>query len=138
MTPLTFGDVVAGIGKRGAMPTVKNIMRWWATNAVDFPEHQIENGWDIPCCWGCGGEQYDLQRSHLVSHYLGGSAHPSNLVLLCKRCHAHMPDFVNGEREQAILWVRTRPDDIDYSALVYKKISQLPVTYVTEMLETLR
>lgn len=42
-------------------------------------------------CWRCGCER-KLQRCHIIPEPLGGKDEPSNLVLLCERCHIDAPN----------------------------------------------
>lgn len=42
-------------------------------------------------CWRCGCEA-NLERCHIIPEPLGGKDEPSNLVLLCKRCHIDAPN----------------------------------------------
>lgn len=42
-------------------------------------------------CWICGYKR-ELQRCHIVPEPLGGKDEPSNLVLLCKKCHIEAPN----------------------------------------------
>lgn len=50
-------------------------------------------------CWRCGCEK-NLERCHIVPASLGGKDEPSNLVLLCKRCHIDNPNITDPE----IMW----------------------------------
>ena len=50
-------------------------------------------------CWRCGYEK-NLERCHIIPDSLGGKDEPSNLVLLCKRCHAEGPNVADPE----IMW----------------------------------
>lgn len=50
-------------------------------------------------CWRCGCERH-LQRCHIIPHALGGKDEPSNIVLLCRRCHADGPNVTDPE----IMW----------------------------------
>lgn len=50
-------------------------------------------------CWRCGCKR-TLERCHIVPASLGGSAEPSNLVLLCHRCHLDNPNVADPE----IMW----------------------------------
>ena len=50
-------------------------------------------------CWRCGCEK-NLERCHIVPDSLGGEDAPSNIVLLCKRCHADGPNVSDPE----IMW----------------------------------
>jgi len=43
-------------------------------------------------CWRCG-YQKRLQRCHIIPDSLGGKDTPSNLVLLCERCHIDAPNI---------------------------------------------
>ena len=42
----------------------------------------------------------NLQRCHIIPNSLGGKDEASNLVLLCKRCHADGPNVEDPE----IMW----------------------------------
>lgn len=54
-------------------------------------------------CWRCGYEKR-LQRCHIIPDSLGGKDEPSNLVLLCERCHIDAP---NVESETFMWdWIR--------------------------------
>ena len=50
-------------------------------------------------CWRCGCKKH-LQRCHIIPDSIGGKDEPSNLVLLCKRCHADGPNVEDPE----IMW----------------------------------
>ena len=50
-------------------------------------------------CWRCGCE-YNLERCHIVPASLGGKDEPSNLDLLCHRCHLDNPNITDPE----IMW----------------------------------
>ena len=50
-------------------------------------------------CWQCGCKR-GLQRCHIVPHALGGEDAPSNLVLLCGRCHLDNPNVADTE----VMW----------------------------------
>lgn len=42
-------------------------------------------------CWRCGYKK-KLQKCHIIPDSLGGKDEPSNLVLLCSRCHIDAPN----------------------------------------------
>ncbi|ADY57466.1 HNH nuclease [Syntrophobotulus glycolicus DSM 8271] len=50
-------------------------------------------------CWRCGYEA-PLERCHIIPDSLGGEDTPSNLVLLCHRCHLENPNVTDPE----IMW----------------------------------
>jgi hypothetical protein len=55
-------------------------------------------------CWRCGYKSR-LQRCHIVPKSLGGPNHPSNLVLLCGRCHREAPNV--ADPRFMWIWMRT-------------------------------
>ncbi|MCW2994324.1 MAG: hypothetical protein JWQ18_1819 [Conexibacter sp.] len=74
-----------------------------------LPRNEAAN-WDLPACFACGFSGTDdddavaewklwnravLERCHLVPAALGGSDEPSNLVLLCRRCHQDAPNVAD-------------------------------------------
>ena len=64
---------------RGTMPSRKKILAYWSDKLWDAPT-------DTSMCWGCGF-QGEIERCHLVPHVETQNNDPSNLVLLCRRCH---------------------------------------------------
>src|SRR5438067_1118998 len=54
-------------------------------------------------CWRCGYKT-ELHRCHIISDSMNGADVPSNLVLLCLRCHREAPN-VNDPRFMW-LWIR--------------------------------
>lgn len=87
------------MSKREKMKTsVKGIVDYWSKYvdecglSVDWAEADHR-------CWRCGYED-NLQRCHIIPDALGGKDEPSNLVLLCERCHADGPNVEDPE----IMW----------------------------------
>jgi len=77
--------------KRPAIKTSKkDIVDYWVKYqdecglSVDWAEAKER-------CWRCGYET-NLQRCHIIPESLGGKDEPSNLVLLCSRCHIDAPN----------------------------------------------
>lgn len=64
--------------------------------AVDWAEAQER-------CWRCG-YQTRLQRCHIIPDSCGGSNEPSNLVLLCGRCHREAPNV----QDRRFMWIWMR------------------------------
>ena len=54
-------------------------------------------------CWRCGHKSH-LERCHIVPHSLGGLDSPSNLVLLCYRCHKEAPNVADPR----FMWIWMR------------------------------
>ncbi|WP_028829879.1 HNH endonuclease [Proteocatella sphenisci] len=50
-------------------------------------------------CWRCGYKN-TLEKCHIIPDSLGGKDEPSNLVLLCHRCHLENPNVTDPE----IMW----------------------------------
>ena len=87
------------IGKRPSIKTtVKEAIDYWCMHikecdlSVDWSEADTH-------CWRCGCEK-NLQRCHIIPYPLGGKDVPSNIVLLCSRCHAEGPNVTDSE----IMW----------------------------------
>ena len=81
-------------------------MKTTLEEAIDYwVKYQDESGLSVDWaeakerCWRCGCER-NLQRCHIVPHALGGKDEPSNIVLLCERCHADGPNVADPE----IMW----------------------------------
>lgn len=78
--------------------SIKEIVDYWDKHvyegdlSIDFSEANER-------CWRCGCKR-NLQRCHIIPHSLGGKDEPSNLVLLCKRCHLDNPNVADEE----IMW----------------------------------
>lgn len=68
----------------------KEIVEYWS-------KHQDECGLSVDWreaherCWRCGYKKR-LQKCHIIPDSLGGKDEPSNLVLLCARCHIDAPN----------------------------------------------
>lgn len=75
--------------------THAQIVEYWAARedesnlAVDWAD--AEN-----CCWLCGREK-NVQRCHIIPAARGGADEPSNLVLLCERCHKEAVNIIDSE-----------------------------------------
>ena len=54
-------------------------------------------------CWRCGYRSR-LERCHIIPHSLGGLDTPSNLVLLCCRCHREAPNVADPR----FMWIWLR------------------------------
>lgn len=50
-------------------------------------------------CWRCS-RKGRLERCHIIPRSLGGNDEPSNLVLLCPRCHLENPNV----KDPLIMW----------------------------------
>lgn len=63
------------------MPSKEAIACWWAINTHERIRATTSH------CWCCGYPQLRLERAHITPRCMGGSDEPSNLHLLCSRCH---------------------------------------------------
>jgi 5-methylcytosine-specific restriction endonuclease McrA len=100
------------------------IARYWlgtSTGLERLPDNCAIGGELEPCCFACGfdavrhdvsAEGWDgwetaaLDRCHLVPRTLGGDESPSNLVLLCRRCHRDAPNV--GHPTYMLRWIAER------------------------------
>lgn len=75
--------------------TIAEIVDYWSNKvyegnlSVDWSEAHER-------CWRCA-HKTRLERCHIIPHARGGDDTPSNLVLLCKRCHLENPNVVDPE-----------------------------------------
>lgn len=97
----------------------KNVQLGRKHGTTDIPYQEIVDYWKVredECgfgvdwseaherCWRCGYKSR-LHRCHIVPRSQGGPYDPSNLVLLCGRCHREGPN-INDPRFMW-LWLRT-------------------------------
>lgn len=74
---------------------------------------------NYPCCFACKGpfitrwDTSTLQKAHLIARVSGGSVDPSNLVLLCIRCHREAP-MIGTSVEFMKEWVQKRDSYASY------------------------
>ena len=67
------------------------------THLLEWEEREDESDLSVDwaeaeeICWRCGCKR-KLQRCHIIPDSLGGKDEPSNLVLLCERCHIDAPN----------------------------------------------
>ena len=78
------------------------IVKYWETRES---ESGLGVDWidAIQRCWRCANKS-KLERCHIVPKSLGGQDDPSNLVLLCGRCHREAPNSSDGK----MMWVWIR------------------------------
>ena len=78
--------------------SIQSAVEYWSRR---IDEDEISTDWREADthCWR-GGCQRNLERCHIVPHTLGGTDEPSNIVLLCKRCHREGPNVTDPE----IMW----------------------------------
>ena len=85
--------------KRDSIKTkIKDIVDYWFTR-VDECGLSVDASEAHERCWRCGCKK-NLERCHIIPASLGGKDEPSNLVLLCKRCHLENPNVNDPE----IMW----------------------------------
>ncbi len=60
-------------------------------------------------CWRCANEAR-LQRCHIIPNSLGGVDDPSNLVLLCCRCHKEAPNA----NDTNMMWDWIKSTKVEY------------------------
>lgn len=78
--------------------SIQSAVEYWSRR---IDEDEISTDWREADthCWRCGCQR-NLERCHIVPHTLGGTDEPSNIVLLCKRCHREGPNVTDPE----IMW----------------------------------
>lgn len=87
------------MSKRKAIKTsIDDIVNYWFRR-IDESDLSVDMADAHKRCWRWGYEK-NLQRCHIIPHSRGGKDEPSNLVLLCKRCHAEGQNVTDSE----IMW----------------------------------
>lgn len=102
-----------------SMPTVAQILRYWSGRHLPgtdcAPVLDIGEPSCFACSWYSTSESkpmaHGLERAHAMPKSIGGSNEPSNLALLCKRCHLDAPD--TADVAWFWQWVATHPHDGD-------------------------
>lgn len=85
--------------KKSSIKTTKeDIVDYWFSR-VNEAGLSVDASEALERCWRCGCE-YKLERCHIVPASLGGKDEPSNLVLLCRRCHLENPNISDPD----IMW----------------------------------
>ncbi|MGO5064617.1 MULTISPECIES: HNH endonuclease [unclassified Clostridium] len=84
--------------RKNIKTSIKEIVEYWFSR-VDECDLSVDASEAHERCWRCGCEK-SLQRCHIIPHSLGGEDKPSNLVLLCYRCHLENPNITDPE----IMW----------------------------------
>lgn len=78
--------------------TIQEAKNYWQ-QIVDECDLSVDWSEADTHCWRCGCKK-DLERCHIIPDSLEGKDEPSNIVLLCKRCHADGPNV----RDSEIMW----------------------------------
>jgi len=87
------------MGKRDNIKTtIRQAVDYWS-KIVDECDLSVDWAEADTHCWRCGCEK-NLERCHIILDSLGGEDSPSNIVLLCKRCHIDGPNVTDPE----IMW----------------------------------
>ena len=76
----------------------RDIINYWYSQ-YDESELSVDYAKAHKRCWRCG-EERSLEKCHIVPRALQGVDAPSNLVLLCKKCHLENPNVSDPE----IMW----------------------------------
>lgn len=84
--------------RKNIKTSIKEIIEYWFSR-VDECELSVDASEAHERCWRCGCEK-SLERCHIIPDSLGGEDKPSNLVLLCHRCHLENPNVMEPE----IMW----------------------------------
>lgn len=77
---------------------IPEIVNYWFSR-IDESDFSVDAAEAHERCWRCGCKRH-LERCHIVPDSLGGKDEPSNLVLLCARCHKENPNVGDPE----IMW----------------------------------
>lgn len=76
----------------------QDIVYYWYSR-INESDYSVDASDAHTRCWRCGYKT-KLERCHIIPRSLGGEDIPSNLVLLCSRCHIENPNIADPE----IMW----------------------------------
>lgn len=85
--------------KREKIKTTKQQIADYWFSLVDESDLSLDASEAQERCWRCGCEGR-LEKCHIMPYSRGGMDVPSNLVLLCSRCHIDNPNIADSE----IMW----------------------------------
>lgn len=112
------------------MTSRDSIRKHWQDWLIDNNKFAVIEQVYSSLCWGCG-QDFDLERAHIVPRVEGGSDAPDNLVMLCYICHK-VSELIDPA--DFLKWLRNRTLD-DYLRDVQSKESMrligLSVAYRT-------
>ena len=104
--------------------TVQESIDYWSRHvnecglSVDWSEAETH-------CWRCGCKR-NLELCHIVPHALGGKDEPSNIVLLCHRCHAEGPNVNDPE----IMWDWLKAYGVSYYGTFWKIVGMKEYRFI--------
>jgi hypothetical protein len=75
--------------------TAQEIVEYWGSR-IDESELSIDFAEAGERCWRCAYKS-KLHKCHVIPDSLGGEDTPSNLVLLCRRCHIEAPNIMDKD-----------------------------------------
>ncbi|MEG6523623.1 HNH endonuclease [Desulfotomaculum sp. 1211_IL3151] len=104
--------------KKGLRTSIEEIVDYWFS-IVDKCDLSVDAAEAYERCWRCGCEK-SLERCHIIPEPLGGGDKPSNLVLLCHRCHLENPNVSDPE----IMWDWLRADGTSFYDTFWTSVSK--------------
>jgi hypothetical protein len=75
--------------------SINEIVKYWEIR-IDESHLSIDFAEAAERCWRCAYKS-KLHRCHIIPDSLGGEDTPSNLILLCRRCHVETPNINDKE-----------------------------------------
>jgi len=97
-----MSNLLYGIENKSVKTTRESIKEYWENiiyegdTGIDWDEGLIR-------CWRCGDKHKtnSLHRCHIIPRHAGGKDEPSNLILLCGKCHIEAPDSCS---DPTVIW----------------------------------
>lgn len=114
------------------IPSIKEIINHWSDNGNKNELIGCKIDWNTIQCWACrenwDNSYNDWESAPLYKHYMippwkGGVNHPSNIFLLCNRCHFSVSSelpidvFIDWAKKQP--WFRCRSEEAEYFLKTY-------------------
>lgn len=86
----------------------KKIVEYWS-KIEDESDLSVDWADAHERCWRCGYESR-LYKCHIIPDSCGGKFEPSNLVLLCRRCHREAPNVTDPK----FMWICAQSGALRY------------------------
>lgn len=83
----------------------------------DLQELNLKSIWNYP------DVKRTLNRCHIIPRSLGGKDEPSNLVLLCERCHKESPDTVYPQ--MMLMWIYQRNQKPRHDVMIQQEVNRI-------------
>ena len=120
--------------RKSIKTTKEKIISYWSKK-VDESELSIDFTEASERCWRCGYKSV-LHRCHIIPDSLGGKDNPSNLVLLCRRCHIEAPNI--NDKDFFWDWLKAQKVSLYNTYWTIRGVKEYEEVYKENPIQTMR